>query len=404
VREVYVGRQPIFDRSLSVLGYELLFRHGPDAEYASSATDSATGRVIVNTFAEVGLDRIVGSKCAFINLTRPFLVGTLPLPFAASDVVLEVLETIVVDDDLLAGLQRLIAAGYSLAIDDYRADDYERTKRLLPFATYVKVDVLGQTDAELAECVEQCRPHPAHLVAERVEDHETMRRCVELGFEYFQGYLLGRPAVVSSPGLAPTTLTCMELLNRLSKPDVTFDELVDIVRIDLGLSYRLLRAVNSASAGLRRPVSSVREALVMLGQRQLRAWILLMVVADASDVVEEQLTAAMTRARMCELLTPHLRSVRPDMAFFGGLLSSLDFLLNMPMSEVVERLPLDETISRALVAREGDLGRLIDTVTAYEVADLDALASSPIELSDLAPAYLNAIAWSMSVTAEAVSA
>jgi c-di-GMP-related signal transduction protein len=404
VREVYVGRQPIFDRSLAVLGYELLFRHGPDAAFANSADDRATGRVIVNTYAELGLDRLVGNRCAFINLTRPFLVGTLPLPFSPSDVVLEILETIVVDDDLLTGLQRLIAAGYLLAIDDYRAEDFERTSKLLPFVTYVKVDVLSQTDEQLAQCVEQCRPFKVHLIAERVEEHDTMRHCVDLGFQYFQGYLLGRPAVVSSPGLAPTTVTCMELLNRLSKPNVTFDELVEIVRVDLGLSYRLLRAVNSAAAGLVRPVSSVREALVMLGHRQLRAWILLMVVADASDVVEEQLTTAMTRARMCELLSSYAPSVRADTAFFAGLLSSLDFLLNMQMAEVVERLPLEDSISSALVDRTGPLGELINIVTAYEVANLDALSASSIELSELASAYLNAIAWSMSVTAEAVSA
>ena len=404
MREVYVGRQPIFDRSLSVLGYELLFRHGPDAAFANSAGDRATGRVIVNTFAELGLDRLVGNRCAFVNLTRPFLVGTLPLPFAPSDVVLEILETISVDDDLLAGLERLTAAGYLLAIDDFVADDEERTRKLLPFVTYVKVDVLGQTDEQLVRCVEQCRPYNVHLIAERVEEHDTMRHCVDLGFQYFQGYLLGRPAVVSSPGLAPTTVACMELLNRLSKPDVTFDELVEIVRIDLGLSYRLLRAVNSAAAGLVRPISSVREALVMLGHRQLRAWVLLMVVADASDVVEEQLTAAMTRARMCELLSIYEPSVRADTAFFAGLLSSLDFLLNMPMREVVERLPLEAGIARALVDRDGPLGGLIETVAAYEVADLEALSASSIELSDLAPAYLNAIAWSMSVTAEAISA
>jgi EAL and modified HD-GYP domain-containing signal transduction protein len=404
VPEVYVGRQPIFDAARSVLGYELLFRHGPDAAYAQSAGDRATGKVIVNTFAELGLERLVGNRLAFINLTRPFLVGTLPLPFAPSDVVCEVLETITVDDDLLAGLRRLVDAGYRLAIDDFVADDEERTSRLLPYVSYVKVDVLGQTDEELADCVAQCRRHKVALVAERVEDHDTMARCLDLGFEYFQGYLLGRPAVVSSPGLAPSTVACMELLNRLSKPDVTFDELVEIVRVDLGLSYRLLRAVNSAAVGLVRPISSVREALVLLGQRQLRAWVLLMVVADASDVVEEQLTSAMTRARMCELLTTHFPTLRADTAFFGGLLSTLDYLLNMPMSEVVQRLPLEETIIRALVDREGDLGQLLNTVTAYEVADLDALTASPIELSNLAPAYLNAIAWSMSLTAEAMSA
>lgn len=404
MREVYVGRQPILDRSLSVLGYELLFRHDPRAEKATSAGDRATGRVIVNTFAEVGLERLVGTKLAFVNMTRPFLVGTLPLPFAPSDVVLEILETIEADDDLLAGLVRLMDAGYSLAIDDFRADDEERTKALLPYATYVKVDVLGQSDDELTACVEQCRAHEVYLVAERVETRETMQRCLDLGFDYFQGYLLGRPAVVSSPGLAPTTVACMELLTRLSKPNVTFDELEQIVRMDLGLSYRVLRAVNSAASGLVRPISSVREALVHLGQRQLRAWVLLMVLADASDVVEEQLSTAMTRARMCELLAANVAGVTTDTAFLGGLLSTLDYLLNMPMTEVVERLPLDDGMRHALVGRNGPLGALIDTVAAYEVADLESLAMSPIDLSKLAPAYLNAVAWSLTTTTQAIGA
>ena len=266
MQEVYVGRQPIFDRSLSVLGYELLFRHGPEAAFASSAGDRATGRVIVNTFAELGLDRLVGNRCAFINLTRPFLVGTLPLPFSPSDVVLEILETISADDDLLAGLQRLVAAGYLLAIDDFRADDHERTSKLLPFVTYVKVDVLSQTDSELAACVEQCRPYRVHLVAERVEEHETMRHCVDLGFQYFQGYLLGRPAVVSSPGLAPTTVTCMELLNRLSKPNVTFDERDTAAAPSHSPRRRPHPGQRGAARGSRRPPPSHRPAGVARGK------------------------------------------------------------------------------------------------------------------------------------------
>jgi c-di-GMP-related signal transduction protein len=404
VREVYVGRQPIFDRSLSVLGYELLFRDGPSATHASSVGDRATGRVIVNTFAEFGLERLVGTKLAFVNMTRPFLVGTLPLPFAAEEVVLEILGNITVDDDLLAGLQRLIAAGYSLALDDYRADDPERTAKLLPYVTYVKVDTLDQTDDDLMLCVEQCREAAPHMIAQRVEDRDTMARCMELGFTYFQGYLLGRPAVVSSPSLAPTTIACMELLTRLSRPNIPFEELEEIVRIDVGLSYRVLRAVNSAATGVVRPISSVREALVFLGHRQLRGWVLLMVLADATDGVEEQLSAAMTRARMCELLAPLLPGVSADAAFLGGLLSTLDVLLSMSMPEVVRRLPLEDAVRDALVERAGPLGQLLDTVTAYEVADLDALASSPIDLTHLAPAYLNAVGWSLSTVSSALSA
>jgi c-di-GMP-related signal transduction protein len=404
VREIYVGRQPILDKSLSVLGYELLFRHSATATEAIANGDRATGRVIVNTFAEFGLDRLVGTKLAFVNMTRPFLVGTLPLPLEPGEVVLEILETISVDDDLLAGLARLEAAGYIFAIDDYRADDLERTVQLMPFATYVKVDVLGQTDAELVSCVEQCRPFAAHLIAERVEDRDTMARCVELGFEYFQGYLLGRAAVISSPSLAPTSVACMELLTRLARPDVEYEDLEEIVRLDVGLSYRLLRAVNAAANGLVRPISSVREALVLLGRRQLRSWVLLMVLADASDGIEEQLSSAMTRARMCELLAPQLPDLPDDTAFLTGLLSTLDFLLNMPMSEVVQRLPLELEVRQALVNRAGPLGQLLDTVAAYEVADLEKLGSSPIDLSKLAPAYLSAVGWSMTTVGSAMSA
>lgn len=404
MHEVYVGRQPILDRSRAVLGYELLFRHGPTAMHASDAGDRATSRVIVNTFTEFGLERLVGSKLAFVNMTRPFLVGTLPLPFGPDEVVLEVLETTSVDDDLLAGLRRLIAAGYTLAIDDYRADDFARTELLLPLVGYVKVDVLDQTDEELVACVEQCRPYAARLVAERVETVETMDRCVALGFHYFQGYLLGRPSVISNPGLAPTAITCMELLTRLTKPAVRFEDLEQIVRLDVALSYRVLRAVNSAASGLVRPISSVREALVLLGHRQLRAWVLLTVLADASEVVEEQLAAAMTRARMCELLAPRVPGLSLDSAFLTGLLSTLDFLLGLSMADVVDRLPLDDTIKQALVERTGPLGQLVTIVAAYEAADLDALGSSPIDLADLASAYLNAVGWSLGMVTNAVNA
>jgi c-di-GMP-related signal transduction protein len=166
----------------------------------------------------------------------------------------------------------------------------------------------------------------------------------------------------------------------------------------------LLRAVNAASVGLVRPVSSVREALVLLGRRQLRAWILLMVLADAGDGIQEKLSNAMTRARMCELLAPLVPNIPSDTAFLTGLLSTLDFLLNMPMSDVVQRLPLEKDVHDALVNRTGPLGELLQTVAAYEVADLEKLGSSPIDLSTLAPAYLSAVGWSLSTVGSALSA
>lgn len=402
-RQVFVGRQPILDRNLGVLGYELLFRDDPSADSARAQGDRATSRVIVNTFAEFGLDRLVGDKLAFVNMTRPFLVGTLPLPFRAGEVVLEVIDGVDADDDLVAGVRRLVDSGYAIAVD-------ENAARLLPLATYAKIDVLNREPRDVSDGVAAvlAAPRdaglgPIRLVAERVESRPVMAECESLGFHYFQGYLLARPSVVSSPALTPSTITCMELLNRLTEPGITFEALEEVVRMDVGLSYRVLRAVNSAASGLVRPVSSVRDALVMLGVKQLRSWVLLMVLADATEGEDEQLAMALTRARMCELLVPHFPGAPRESAFLVGLLSSLEFLLGTPMTEVVDRLPLESDVVGALLHREGPLGSMLDVVVAYEMADLEAIAASPVDLGLLSPAYLDAVGWSRA-TVERVSA
>ncbi len=400
--EVYIGRQPIVDQRRAVHAYELLFRSDAEAFHAEESGDHATTQVIVNTFVEFGLDRLVHGRLAFVNLTRPFLVGTLPLPFPPTEAVLEVLEDVQADDALCSGVERLIDAGYRIALDDFVPDG--PTARLLPLASYVKLDVLGVDQAELARQVKHCRQFDVKLIAERVETHEMFTACSTLGFDYFQGYFLATPIVERASTITPSTAICLELLGDLTQPNVSYETIEALVQVDIGLTYRILHAVNTAAVGWQRQVSSVREALVVLGMKQLRAWVLLMVLADAGNADPDQLSMAMTRARMCELLAAHVPGIGRDTAFTTGLLSTLDFLLGVPIDEVVRRLPLEATVTDALVRRGGVLGTMIDLAVAYEAADFERLKDSPVDLTDLARAYLSATDWSMRTCEDVLNA
>ncbi len=401
MRRVHVGRQPIYDRNRDVHGYELLFRASGEAVDAGLAPgDLATTQVIVNTFTEFGLDRLVGSKLAFVNVTRPFVVNTMPIPFTPEQAVLELLENVPADDAVLEGCAALVAEGYALALDDF-AWEPERLA-LVPFCKYVKTDVLGLDHAGLAAALERTKEAGALAVAERIDDLEMLQHCADLGYDLFQGYALLRPDVASAQSVTPSHLACLQLMARLADPDIAVPDVEDIVRTDLALNYRVLRAANAASSGLRRRVESIRDALVLLGLQRLRSWLLLMVLADSGKPNEEQLSTAMTRARTCELVAGAVRGVRPESAFIVGVLSSLDLVLGLPMEAVVDRLPLADDLRAALVERSGSLGQILDAVLAYERGDDDAVAAAPFDPFELSRAYLSAVGWSLQVCESAL--
>jgi c-di-GMP-related signal transduction protein len=387
-RLVHVGRQALYDRAGAVAGYELLFRASGDAVHASADGAQATSRVIVNAFTEFGLASLVGQRLAFVNLTRDFLVGDLPVPFPPQRAVLEVLETVAVEDEVVAGVAALARRGYAIALDDFVWGSGH--ERLLDLAAYVKLDVLDADPAAVAATVVTVRRH-GHLalVAERVETSEHLGFARELGFELFQGYALGRPQVLSTAALSPSRLHRVGLLERLVRPDVELDEIAAIVNTDASLSYRTLRLLNSAAAGLPRSISSVREAISLLGTARLSQWLSLMVISDGGETTEEQLSAVMIRARLCQVLADS-RGHSPDAAFTVGMLSGVSDRLAVDVPELVGRLPLTEELVAALVDRRGPLGDVLATTCAYEAGDPAAGSGDPL---DLPAAYLAAVDW-----------
>lgn len=390
--EVFIGRQPIYDREMRVRAYELLFRSGTENHASFVDGDEASTEVIHRTFMDLGLDRIAGDKTVFINLTRNLLMSEGILAFPPERVVLEVLEDIEIDDDLLGSLRLLSQKGYRIALDDfvYR----EGPQPLLALADIVKVDLCQLHNGELAEQARELQRHKVKLLAEKVEDREQYTICRDLGFEYFQGYYLCRPNVVRGRRISTNRLTVIQLIQKLHQPDQDLRDLEQYIANDVSLSYHLLRFINSAYYGLSKPVESIHRAVVYLGRDAIRHWVTLLALRSLKDQPGEVLVNALVRARMCELLAEHAGFPQQDSFFTVGLFSTLEQVLQAPMTEILSELPMSKEVNTALLRRKGPMGEALSCALAFEAPGVDSTRQfHTLDHVVTGQLYLSAIAW-----------
>ncbi len=334
-RLVHVGRQAIYDRAGDVVAYELLFRDSPDATDASQRSSYATSRVIIAAFTEFGIQELVGERACFINVTREFLVGELPVPFDADQAGLEILADVPVDDQLIAGVAALADAGYTIAVDNFVPG--QGREHLLAHATYAKIDMREPDPTRLRSTIAGCRDFPQiQLVAERLETQAALSVAFDLGFELFQGRVLGHPHLVTTQALNPSRVQRLDLLTRLAAEEIDIAGVVATIESDPALALRVLRGVNAASHGLHRTVASVAEAVVLLGPVQLHQWVTLMLVADLAEGDEARLTDAVICARLCKVVAER-DGMAGNAAFTVGLLSAVVDLLGIPAEELTRQ-------------------------------------------------------------------
>ncbi len=394
MHDIFVGRQPIYNRDLSVFGYELLYRATEFSDVSDVAGDEAnhqaTAQVVLNAFLEFGLDSIVGDRQAFINVPRNFLTGEIPLPLPENQVILEVLEDTRVDEPLVAGVRNLVEKGFTLALDDFILD--LDTRKLLDVAKLVKIDIQQLSRDELNEHIQNLAPFNVKLLAEKVETHNEFEFTKQLGFDYFQGYFLSRPKLIQGQTVGASRLALVRLLAQLQDPNTGFNELEAIIRQDVALSYKLLRYLNSAFFSFSKPVESIRHGLVYLGLRNVKDWVTVMALTRIDDKPSSLIGTALARARMCELMAEATQS---DAAthYTVGLLSTLDAMLDMPMTQVLETMPLSEDISAALLHEEGALGQTLKCTRAYETSDWGDVNHPKLDVSQITDIYFQAIQW-----------
>ena len=403
----FLARQAIFDRGQNVYGYELLFRSSGSNTFDGSEASLATSQVIANTVFSIGLDNLLGGKRAFINFGRNLLVGDWTTMLPSQSVVIEVLETVEPDSEVLEACRNLRAQGYLVALDDFICDP--RFEPLTELADIIKVDIRISSRAEQQKMIARYGSRGIRMLAEKVETHEEFEWSRDAGYDYFQGYFFAKPVILKGRQVPGFKLNHLKLLEQLQQHDLDFVRLEKLISNDVSFSYRVIRYVNSCAFGDSHPVNSIRQALVILGERETRKWISLATLpALAQDKPNEIVMQAMVRARFCELLAAKARPAASTAdSSLIGMFSLLDAMINRPLAQIIGEMHLSSPITEALLggAKPGNSFDLIlRLVQNYEAANWDTVAELAlqlrVEVAAVASSYLDALRWSSDLFCE----
>lgn len=400
----YLARQPIFDAQKNLFGYELLFRDGVQNSFPNINADEATSKLITEHHLLMGVEKITGGHQAFINFSADTLIHHFPTSINPASMVIEVLETVPISSELLTACRELHRMGYKLALDDH---DFEpRWDIFLPYVSFIKVDVRQFNILQISKYVSRVKHHNVTLLAEKVETQQEFEKLQQLGFQLFQGYFFARPEMLKHKKIASSKLNLLLLIAESSKIRLDFEKLSQIVERDLGLSYKLLRFVNSASFAREQAIGSLKHAMVYMGEAELKKFIALLALANLKeDGPTELLNMSVVRARFCDLLAARMGDPdNPPAAFLTGLFSLVDALLEQPLNDLLNDLPILPTIKAALLADEGQLGLYLRLSKAYENGEWQQQQVLTTELfgqpTDLSMMYLDAISWTAGLLAE----
>lgn len=394
----YVARQPIFDRDEKVFGYELLFRDGLENAFHGD-TDEAS-RATLDRSLLMGLDVLCDGRRAFVNCTRDTLIKGLVMLLPSASTVVEVLESVPADPDVVAACRKLKEAGYMIALDDYVADDPREA--LTEIADIIKVEMQLTTEAQRTVLIKRFGPWRCRMLAEKIETHAEFVRARDQGFVYFQGYFFRRPEMMNTHDMPANRMNYLRMLQEVSRPELELAELEKLIKTEASVCYRLLRYLNSAIFGLQSEIHSVKHALSMLGERDVRRWVRLVAAVGAGqEKTSDLVLSALVRGRFGELLAPRVPHGESDL-FLLGLLSLIDAMLEIPMAEVLEKIPLDHATKSVLLGQPSGLRPVFQLMLAHESGEWEAAAelsrSLHVDAEEVAGYYWQAQEWAREVS------
>lgn len=395
--QVVVGRQGIYDTVGSVVGYELLFR-GVDGAAAAVTGDQMTAEVLFGAMA-LGFDHLVSDRDAWCNADRGVLLGELPLNLPPERTVVEVLETVDLDESVLRGCRALAGEGYRLALDDFVWRP--GAEALLPLASIVKIDVLETAGTDLAELVDRCRQYDVQLLAEKVEDLDQLTELRDLGFELFQGYALERPTLVAGRSLEPGAFARLRMAATLLTDDPDLDRVEAVVRADPALAFQLIQLASVGRLGeTRREISSLRQALVLMGSHRVRNWAALLVSrSPVRDTPAHDFVSTLILARACELLVGQYDAGKAHVGFAAGMLSAMTAELQVSPQDICQTVTLSDELIDAAFRAHGPVGTIVHDAVEFHHGNHRAEHRSNLTLPTLHAAFASAVAWAMTCSA-----
>lgn len=398
---MYIARQPIFDNTKNVYGYELLFRNSDTASSYIGTTAESSTAVVMGGLFELGVDKIVGKKKAFVNFNYNSLLSDTIELIDPSTLIIEVLEDVIADSKILERIGYLRKKGYKIALDDFEKgiESFE----IVPMADIIKYDVLSTPLDTIEEEVKLALGKKKIILAEKVETEEAFIKAKKMGFHLFQGYFFSKPSIVGNlSGRRPDIGSYQRILSELHADDPSFTNLAEIVETDVDLAYRLVKIMS-----MREDYdiqNSIKRALTNMGLVEFERWIHIMMLQDISAKKPRELVrSSLIRSKFGELIaakTPTLRHRKSEVSLMC-LFSVIDAMLNMPMDEAMKDINVSKDIKDALIHRKGVLEPVLSLSENYERgewASIDNITKQMgIDSGALMSWYIDAIKWAENI-------
>lgn len=392
---MFIARQPIFDRSMNVYGYELLYRANEQSTAFGQASALTSTATVLGGLFEIGLKQIVGDKRAFINFDYEFLMSDAILLIHPQTLIIEVLETVQVDDALIHRILELRKLGYKIALDDFAENisDYS----IVPMSDIIKYDLMVTPSHTIKKDVEYAKRKGKFLLAEKIETIDDFLLAKEMGFLLFQGYFFSKPKIVAGLKTKNTVSSVYQrLISELREEEPSYQKLADIISMDVNMAYRVMKVSGQKA----KDKKTIRDALTRMGLKELERWISVLMLQELSkDKPQELVKVSLIRSKFGELIAANsIYAKRKYEISLMCLFSVLDAMLDLPMEEALEGISLSEDVKKLLIKQEGDLITIYQIIHCYESGECkdlkEALASIKLDPEKLFQSYLEAIKWS----------
>ncbi len=387
MKEVFLGRLPILDSKQNIVAFELLFRTNQQNTVSVTNDLAASANVIIDTYGQLGIENVMGKRRGFIKVDAKFLFSDAVFLLPKNHIVFEILRDVEINDEIIARCSEIKQKGYQIALSNVDRIE-EHFGRLLPLVNVVRINSGALNDEEQASLIKKLKRWPVLLLAEKVESKEMAAKCIDRGFNLLQGFYFAKPEIISGKRIDPAKLSLLKLLLLIVK-DSDIVEIENELKYQPGLSYNLLRVVNSAATSPVKTVNSIKRAVMILGRKQLQRWVQILLYSakqKGGTTSDALIQTASVRGRLLELIAiadrPHDKN-HQDRAFMVGVLSLLDTLLGMKMSELVETLSIQKDMADALLSRRGYLGQQLALIEAHEIGDFEVVSTNLSELGFL---------------------
>ena len=394
--EVFLARQPILDRFNKLFAYELLFRDSERNTYQGEDGDKATIDVIKNTFTNIGIEKVTGNKKAFINFTENILKSDIFEVLPPKSVIIEILEDIEPTGEIVELCRKLKKQGYVIALDDFVYS--EKYLELFEIVDIIKVDFKITKGSERKNVINQVNSSRIKFLAEKVETIEDFNEAVTYGYEYFQGYYLSKPLMISGKKIAENKAIYLQILKEINNENFSIESMENLIKRDVSLSFKLLKLINSSYYSFTSEIKSLKQALALLGEKEIKKWLYLIVFQTMGENKPEVIIIdSLTRARFAEIIAKNNgMDINPFNAYLTGILSMIDLLLDTPLNQVLEEILIPPEVKDGLNGiNNNGYRRLLDLIIEYEKGEWEHVSKISKELKldekGLPNAYYEAI-------------